>query len=45
MKKAPYFILMAGLLLVNYLPLAHWFWNHTSGWAWQYGVIDYSGGA
>jgi len=44
---------MLGSLLLNYCPLAFWFWNvgaasgtqlYAPGWGWSYGIIDYAGG-
>jgi Amt family ammonium transporter len=49
LKSAAFQLIMMGSLLLNYAPLAHWFWNAGSassppGWAWRFGVIDFAGG-
>jgi Amt family ammonium transporter len=43
LRTAPFQLFMAGSLLLNYAPLAHWFWN-ANGWAFKWGVIDFAGG-
>jgi len=46
MKFGAFQLFMLGSLLLNYCPLAFWFWNMgaTPGWGWSYGIIDYAGG-
>jgi Amt family ammonium transporter len=42
-RFGPFILFMLVWATLIYDPVAHWVWN-TSGWAFQYGVLDFAGG-